>query len=156
MLVCFDRFFQQRLKGKLLSTVLGVYLTPGGNFGNDIRHRLCSLGLSWANAGDLFDEWAFSPGLSNYGVADDVGQVLAYYSRQVADPERWFVIGMMPVRKADQPPDRGWRWHKWGEYIGNHDITQEYLYDEPVVEQIYCFHIVELLDHAFWAQYVAE
>lgn len=153
----------------------GIYLAPAGNIANDIGYRLEHMGITWEDCKRYYDEYPNTPGLSkslptglkqapgfwgesyraDYGVCDDVEQVAAYYVKQIADSTHAYVIGMMPVRKADQPDRGGWRWHKWGEYIGRHEITAEYLYDEPVVEQVYCFHLVELLNHKFWKEWVS-
>lgn len=44
----------------------------------------------------------------------------------------------------------GWRWHKWGQYIGKHNIQCEYLDDEDLSDinqdYILCFHIYEFKD----------
>lgn len=87
--------------------------------------------------------------LNCYGVCDSVEQFLEVYKDALAEPHRRFVVGFTCVRKADEPPDGGWRWHKWGPYIGKQKVSGcEYLYDEPNVEQVYCFSIIELYpDH---------
>jgi hypothetical protein len=46
------------------------------------------------------------------------------------------------VRKDDQPKQGGWRWHKWGPYIGTHEKQFEYLADEEGIERVFCYHIV--------------
>lgn len=189
MLLNIDRFFQTGQLHPVLAVLQsinarddlqfgpmqeGIYLTPAGNFGNDIAYRLEQTGIAWKELAKYFDEFPNTPGLSkslptgieqapgfwgenyraDYGVCDDVDQVVAYYAQQIADSKRAYVIGMMPVRKADQT-EGGWRWHKWGQYIGRHTITQEYLYDEPVVEQVHCFHLVELLNQEYWKEWVS-
>lgn len=77
-----------------------------------------------------------------YGVADNVDQIIAA-NPELNDPKRQFVVTFTKVRKADQSPDGGWRWHKWGEYIGTKSPTQEYLYDEPDIDEVLVFHIYE-------------
>lgn len=76
------------------------------------------------------------------GVCDSYEQVLEKVP-ELHDPDRHFVLYLTCVRKDEQESWGGWRWHKWGEYIGEHEITTEYLYDEPVVEKVYCFHVYE-------------
>lgn len=78
-----------------------------------------------------------------YGVCDSYEQVLERCPELVESQERQFVITVTAVCKKDQPAEGGWRWHKWGEYIGVHCPTCEYLHDEPVVEQVYVYHIYE-------------
>lgn len=58
-------------------------------------------------------------------------------------PERLFVL-FVRIRRADQPMDGGWRWHKWGAYIGDKTPTREYLHDEPEIEEVYTYHVYEL------------
>lgn len=51
---------------------------------------------------------------------------------------------LTPVRKADQTHDGGWRWNKWwGPYIGSQRPQFEYLYDEPEIDEVFCYHIYE-------------
>lgn len=79
----------------------------------------------------------------SYGVCDDVANLLAVYPELEA-PGREFVVRMTPILKANQESSGGWRWHKWGEYIGHQSPSGcEYLYDEPTIEKVYCFSIYE-------------
>ena len=55
--------------------------------------------------------------------------------------ENPIVISVTEMRKDEQPEDGGWRWHKWGEYIGKQEPKCEYLYDEPNIDSVYVFHI---------------
>jgi hypothetical protein len=52
----------------------------------------------------------FSP----YGVCDDFHQILDACPEISADEDRKFCIMLTKVVKAEQSPDGGWRWHKWG------------------------------------------
>lgn len=104
--------------------------------------------------GAILSEWSELPSkdedyLNCYGVCDSVEQFLEVYKDALAEGHRRFVVCFTCVRKADQPADGGWRWHKWGPYMGKQNVSGcEYLYDEPNVEQVYCFHIMELYpDH---------
>lgn len=80
-----------------------------------------------------------------YGVCDDYKQVLEKIT-VLHDPERKFVVLVTPVLRGNQPRDGGWRWHKWGEYIGTKTPTCEYLHDEPEIEKVYCYHIYEKMN----------
>jgi hypothetical protein len=77
-----------------------------------------------------------------YGVCDSLEQLKAKCP-ELSDPSRRFVVTLTEVRKDEQPNDGGWRWHKWGEYIGDHKIEHEYLADEEGIERVFCFHIYE-------------
>lgn len=85
------------------------------------------------------------PYLDAYGVADTWDQVLTRYSTVLGAPGRTFVLMCTPVRREDQPVEGGWRWHKWGGYIGTRTPTAEYLRDEPEIEDVVCYHIFEVV-----------
>ena len=71
-----------------------------------------------------------------YGVADSVLQIKEYYKEEIADPEKKYVIDMTPVWQHTENKGKGggWRWHKWGEYIGELNPQCEYLDDEEFAE----------------------
>lgn len=84
-----------------------------------------------------------------YGVADNASQIMDFYDNICREHTDYmnthkFVILLTPIFKADQPEMGGWRWHKWGPYIGVHDIKCEYLYDEKEIDYVYVFHILEV------------
>lgn len=79
-----------------------------------------------------------------YGVCDDYQQVIDACP-ELRDPDRRFVIRVTEVRKDRQESSGGWRWHKWGEYIGKQTPTTEYLYNEPVIDRVFVYHIYERL-----------
>lgn len=81
----------------------------------------------------------------NYGVCDNHKQVLKEYPELTESPDRNFVVLMTPILKSEQSEKYGWRWHKWGEYIGDMNPSHEYLYDEPDIEKVYVYHIYEVL-----------
>lgn len=86
-----------------------------------------------------YEGWELPP----YGVCDNVEQILARFS--IAEiPDRKFCLGIAPVFKKDQPPRDGWRWHKWGPYLGTHKIEWEYLADEENIEYVLIYHIYEI------------
>ena len=67
-----------------------------------------------------------------YGVADKVEQIKEYYKEEIADVNKKYVIAITPVwqEKENKGKGGGWRWHKWGEYIGKLNPQCEYLDDE--------------------------
>ena len=85
----------------------------------------------------------FAGGRAPYGVSDDVEQILEYIPELENDSERTFVLFVTVVRRADQESTGGWRWHKWGEYIGKHEPKHEYLYDEKDIDEVLCWHVYE-------------
>jgi hypothetical protein len=87
----------------------------------------------------------------DYGVCDNASQVLDYYDalyEQHRDymEDKKFVILLTPMIREQQPEYGGWRWHKWGQYIGKFESKCEYLYDEKGIDYIYCFKILEVED----------
>lgn len=114
----------------------GVYICYHHNFDHFIEDHI----LETYPEFDSKDKEYLSP----YGVCDSVEQMLDYYGDSLTSPDRCFCVAFTPVRKENQPERGGWRWHKWGPYIGNQNPQWEYLYDEPTIEVIYCFHVLEV------------
>ena len=81
-----------------------------------------------------------------YGVADNFEQILEKYSHLVNDAKLKMCIAVRIIDKAAQPATGGWRWHKWGEYIGNKYPQYEYLHDEDEsMTQVVCYEVFEIL-----------
>jgi hypothetical protein len=81
--------------------------------------------------------------LGSYGVCDSPEQLLSIYDFD-ADPRK-FCISFVKIEKATQPSEYGWRWHKWGEYVGNQNPQHEYIHDEPEIDVVYTYHVYELV-----------
>lgn len=86
---------------------------------------------------------------SQYGVADSVEQLKKYFSKEVKDTKNKYFIYVTPVYqdKENKFKGGGWRWHKWGSYIGKLDPQCEYLDDEEFgddFEYVLCYHIIKL------------
>ena len=83
-----------------------------------------------------------------YGVCDNWKQIferepdIKYYK----DSKEKFVIFLCKHKKSNQPEHGGWRWHKWGEYIGDQNSQCEYLKDEPEIDYIYTYHIARIIE----------
>lgn len=83
--------------------------------------------------------------LDAYGVCDNFSQILSKFHNELIESNRNYCIGLTPVVKSEQSEYGGWRWHKWGEYIGNKNPKHEYIYDEDdSIEKVYCYHIYEI------------
>lgn len=87
---------------------------------------------------------------NDYGVCDNATQVLNYFEELSNNEElkdyiatHNYVILLTPFFKEFQE-EGGWRWHKWGKYIGVFDSKHEYLADEIGIDYIYTFDIVEV------------
>jgi hypothetical protein len=124
----------------------------GGNGGAEklqqgvykIKHFSFNHMIGWK---DRFVEgsWEMTP-KSGYGVADNVDQILAYHP-ELTDPETRYCLSVTEIRRDDQPESGGWRWHKWGEYIGSQNPQCEYLYNETGIESVLVYHFYELEPH---------
>lgn len=88
------------------------------------------------------NSWEQVDSLSEYGVCDSPEQLLSLYDFD-ADPRK-LVISMVEVRREHQPPEGGWRWHKWGSYIGEQNPEHEYLYYDKHIDRVFTFHIYEI------------
>lgn len=65
-------------------------------------------------------------------VCDSVEQFLRKYESQLEADPRPFVVFMthIPKDESNRGQGGGWRWHKWGEYVGEGNPSCEYLDDE--------------------------
>lgn len=104
----------------------GVYEILGFNGGNSLRD---------------FERYPRDLSIGPYGVCDNVEQVLEQCPELITS-DRQFLITLTRVTKSEQE-EGGWRWHKWGAYIGTQNPQCEYLIDEPDIEEVFCYHIYE-------------
>lgn len=134
----------------------GIY-QGGLNFNHDISAhtdytviRSCASRLSKITGlpvefknDDKFSDY-YDTTINVYGVADSIDQIKAKY-KEVIDSPALIVISVTEMNRSEQSESDGWRWHKWGEYIGTQDPQMEYLYDEPVIEQVFVFHVYSVI-----------
>lgn len=80
-------------------------------------------------------------GIEDYGICDSPKQFAEDCGSLIDADPRPLVVVMTCIAKADEPEREGWRWHKWGPYIGRGEPTTEYLYDEPEFDEVYVYHI---------------
>ena len=86
---------------------------------------------------------------AQYGVADSVEQIKEYFKEEIEDTENKYFITVDPVYqdKENRGKGGGWRWHKWGTYIGKLNSQYEYLDDEDFgedFEYVICFHLYKI------------
>ena len=82
------------------------------------------------------------PGFSNsykYGVCDNYEQVLEHCKDFIEKVD--CIITVTPIIRETEPDWGGWRWHKWGEYIGTQNPQHEYLYHDKHIDKVYVYHI---------------
>ena len=111
----------------------GVYRDWSHNFNHTFRDTGApdDFDLDFPDLGDF----------ESFGVADSVAQVVAALPSQVVASAQAYVVAVVQVNKRDQPAWGGWRWHKWGPYIGQQSPTAEYLADEPLISEVWCYSV---------------
>lgn len=119
--------------GKIDRLARGLYLLNHWNFSDMVGVKL--------NNYPAFEV----EGLYCYGVCDYPIQLIEKFP-YLDESERKFVVSFVRIRKSEQPSEGGWRWHKWGDYIGDKNSQYEYLYHEEDIEEVYTFHIYEVIE----------
>jgi hypothetical protein len=106
-----------------------------------------AMGIRWEEFDDNYPKLTDAHGewFGCYGVCDNFEQVLTQCP-EIIESKTPYALSVTPIRKAESSPEGGWRWHKWGAYIGTQEPTTEYIYDEPVIEQVYCYHVHKIPD----------
>lgn len=114
-----------------------LYLQDVGSFQKDGKHS------KWLEYPEISEVNEFN---CCYGVCDSPDQFLNHsIGLNITYSERRFTVSFSRISKGEQG-EGGWRWHKWGPYIGNQDPQCEYLADEPKIQEVYVFHIFECID----------
>ena len=110
--------------------------------------------ISHFGSSDLLKDWEHYPEFPDIdtdegaqyrgsrGVCDNVDQVLKRYPELEAS-ERQFIVTLTAIERGRQPASGGWRWSKWGAYIGTQNPQHEYLYDDRHIDKVYVFNIYE-------------
>lgn len=92
------------------------------------------------------DTWDIGRDYDTYGVCDTPEQCIERLKLREIDKKVCVVF--VRLLREDQPPEGGWRWHKWGPYIGDQKPEHEYLYDEKHIERVYTFHVYDVIEEA--------
>lgn len=100
------------------------------------------------NGGNLRDDDEWEPYCDElpgdapcYGVCDSVGQFMEKFGAALKADAAEYCLSFTRIAKDEQGPIGGWRWHKWGPYVGNGEPMYEYLYHEPKFTEVYVFHV---------------
>lgn len=91
---------------------------------------------------DTLEEWVDGVEFPTSGVCDYPDQVQEKFD--LDGHEKQFFVSFVRIRREDESPSGGWRWHKWGEYIGDKDPQYEYLYDEKDIDEVYTYTVFEV------------
>lgn len=97
----------------------------------------------WCRQRVAYGKQDYSRNAWDFGVADNVEQIIDYYNN--GDFKGNHVIFFYTVYRNTSAPCCGWRWHKWGEYIGEKKPTTEYLNDEPEIDKVIIFSIYKVM-----------
>lgn len=97
-------------------------------------------------SGVSFDEYSTEFSINPYGVCDSPEQFLSDFGQEIAESPNYYIVAFTQLLKSEQPPQGGWRWHKWGPYVGHQSPQAEYLYDEPKIDEVYVYNIYQITD----------
>lgn len=78
-----------------------------------------------------------------FGVCDNASQILKYFA-----PKNDEIVLMVPVIRDWEPEMGGWRWHKWGSYIGVQNLSHEYIYNDKDIDVVFCFTVYKIVGSA--------
>lgn len=113
-----------------------------GHFSGDL--------IIFGSNGDLDRSYFEIGSLNSYGVCDDPEQFLSDFGELLDKDERELCVTVTHVKKNPanatfKGGGGGWRWHKWGPYIGKGEPTMEYLDDEEGFEDgVYVYHVYDV------------
>lgn len=83
-----------------------------------------------------------------YCVCDNASQAVERYESLLEekwlDANRTYLLTLAPIFREFQEEQGGWRYYKWGEYIGVQEPYCEYLYDDKHIDLVYSFHIAPI------------
>jgi hypothetical protein len=91
---------------------------------------------------------AYQYGHEYNGVGDFFqGKQLVQFMQAMEEENReyGFVLLLTPIVNEHNHAWGGWRWHKWGEYIGHHKIEHEYLNDEEGVDFVFVWKLIPVV-----------
>lgn len=133
-------FIVGKRTGPVVPTLLepGVYECAHWSFEHYVAERL---ERHW-NDFDMSDLESY---VSPYIVCDNVQQAREYWVSQLEDPTEKYTMCVVPLYREEQSERGGWRWHKWGEYVGKQNSTHEYLYDDKHIDLVYTAHLYKVV-----------
>ena len=81
--------------------------------------------------------------IDKYFDGEDLVQFMIAMEEQ--NREYGFVLLLTPIINEHNGEWGGWRWHKWGEYIGHHKIKHEYLNDEKGIDFVFTWELIPVV-----------
>lgn len=115
-----------------------------GNITSVIRHQKGVYERGDFGSSDFLKEYEQYPDLNigSYGICDNIKNLLDT-CLDLENSDRKFVITLTKIERDKEPSFGGWRYHKWGDYIGNQEPENEYIYDDKHIDVVYCYSIYE-------------
>lgn len=77
----------------------------------------------------------------SYGVCDSVEQFHKKFGKELQDHTESFIVTFVEIRRDQQDSWGGWRYHKWGDYVGDQNPQHEYLYDDKHIDVVFTFSV---------------
>ena len=83
-----------------------------------------------------------------FGLCDNAEQALAefkkFLSKSKEYEQRSYIFLLSPIYRASQPEYGGFRYHKWGPYVGVQKPEHEYLYDDKHIDLVYFYRVYQI------------
>lgn len=93
----------------------------------------------------LIKNYSYERYFNCYGVCDTIEQFIDRFIPKLEKDKRIFVVNFVVLEKENESEHSGWRWHKWGPYIGDKTPKCEYLRDEnDSITQAVVYNIYEV------------
>lgn len=143
MLVDVDLNYRDAISD-LIAVTNGKSLTPIRHYTGIYESGDWSFELKFRGKQDYTLDYPDLGEFSCYGVCDSPVGLLERLPERVKASDTKYVINMVKLEKKNQESEGGWRWHKWGPYIGKQSPTTEYLYDEPLIEEVYTYQVYQV------------
>ena len=128
---------------KLFRIKRGFYITganPDFIIENSIKDELPNFGNTFLGLRGKEENW-----LSCYGVCDSPEQFTDRYEKRLEEDPRNLMVSFLKIKKSEEGKKGGWRWHKWGPYIGDKHPQYEHIADEDdSIQVVYCYHVREI------------
>jgi len=84
--------------------------------------------------------------LKSYGMCDNISQIKDEYDTLASSEKNYFVL-LKKIRKSDLEKEKQYKWSAWGGYIGVYPIQEEYFSLEEGLEEVYAYHIMEVINN---------
>ena len=116
----------------------GVYIVPGHNFIEEMVNN-----VTRQHARSEYDKESYESGdvWCSFGLCDNASQAIQFYNDRKA---KGGFPGNHIITLTYMGKNSGWRWHKWGRYLGNFEPSREYFEDEEGIEAVWSFHIIRI------------